>query len=353
MSEGPTHEELLRKVKRVADDGGDLHAKLQFTQVTDAVRQRRGQIDDLVEQLARVRRRGFVFKKGLEGQLAEARELAPSAVEQVMKESRRTAARLEDRVEALVDRARRLTRDGDLRNNVTQVDLLEDEKRDLVQAISSAARKLSAITDPVVKAVDAVSAGVKKANQVLDTFEASTFSLQPGEDPIAVVGASWEDAPGGAKKGNLFLSAQRIRFEQDEEIVTKKTMFFFAAEKKRVHQLLIDEPVGHLASSDDSTRGWVFKDQVLGFSWDRAAKARGTTTFEVESGSAKDWDTLVESIKDGSVEADRVDGAPAPAESILTFAEQCSACAGALPPAVKGQVTLTCPYCGTVNHPVG
>ena len=79
----------------------------------------------------------------------------------------------------------------------------------------------------------------------------------------------------------------------------------------------------------------------------------GVATFEVESGSAKDWDTLVESIKDGSVEADRVDGAPAPAESILTFAEQCSACAGALPPAVKGQVTLTCPYCGTVNHPVG
>ncbi|MFT4627238.1 MAG: hypothetical protein ACI8PZ_005920, partial [Myxococcota bacterium] len=31
VSEGPSHEDLLRKVKRVVDDGGDLVAALQFT----------------------------------------------------------------------------------------------------------------------------------------------------------------------------------------------------------------------------------------------------------------------------------------------------------------------------------
>ena len=352
MSEGPSHEDLLRKVTRIVDDGGDLHAKLQFTRLTDAVRQRRSRIEELAADLARVRSRGYVFKKGLEDQLAEARQLAPSAVEQVLRESRATADRLSHRVDALVERGRRLAMDGDLTNNTTQIELLDDEHDDLEKAIRDAERRLESLTDPVVKAVDAVAKGVKEATAVLDAFEASTFQLQPGEQPVAAVGASWEDAPGGAKKGNLFFTAQRVRFEQDEEIVTKKTMFFFAAEKQRVQKLLIDEPVGHLASSDDSTRGWVFKDQVIAFAWDRAAKARGTTTFEFDRGSAKEWDTLVESIRDGSIAADRADSGTAPEEVLLRFPEKCTACGGSLPAAVKGQVTLTCPFCTTVNQPL-
>ncbi|MFT5457572.1 MAG: hypothetical protein ACI9K2_004069 [Myxococcota bacterium] len=351
VSEGPSHEDLLRKVKRVVDDGGDLVAALQFTRLTDSVRDRRSRIDALTSDLARVRSRGFVFKAGLEAQLAEARSLAPDAVDQVLAESRQVGDRLSPRVDALVERGRQLAMDGDLTGDTTRIDLLEDEHKDLQSAVRDAERRLQALTDPVVKAVDAVVRSVKEATEVLDAFEAATFQLQPGEQPVAAVGASWEDAPGGAKKGRLFLTAQRVRFEQDEEIVTKKTMFFFAAEKKRVQKLWIDEPVGHLASSDDTTRGWVFKDQVLAFAWDKAAKARGTTTFEVERGSAKEWDTLVESIRDGSIAADaastRVEEAP-----LLRFPEKCSACAGSLPPAVKGQVTLTCPYCTTVNSPL-
>ncbi len=354
--EGPlsevTHQDLLRKVKRSVDETGDLHARLQFTRATDALKDRRSRIDDLAGRLAHARQRGFRYKAALEGQLDEARRLAPGAVEQVLHESRAVADRLRDRVDEVLARGRRLAADSDLRNNQAQVEMLDDAHDDLKREVDDAERRLGAITDPVVKAVDGVTRGLKEAEDVLEAFEGATFQLQPGEDVLASVGASWEDAQGGAKKGRLFLTDHRVRFEHDEEIVTKKTMFFFAAETKRVQKLVLDEPIGHLASSDDSTRGWVFKEQVLGFAWDRAAKCPQKTSFEVERGSAKEWDTLVESIRDGSIRADRVQG-EVQEEEILSFPEQCSACGGALPPAVKGQRTLTCPFCSVSNAPIG
>ena len=191
---------------------------------------------------------------------------------------------------------------------------------------------------------------MREGEKVLEAFDEGGFDLQPAENPIGVVGATWEDAPGKPQTGFLMLTDARIRFVQDE--VKKEGGFLgFGATKTHIKKLQIDEPVGYLASSDDSTRGWVFKDQVLAFKWTNDARYR-TTTFEVDGGYAKEWDALVESLKDGSIATDRVEGESFQDE-VLTFPTQCPACQGNLPAAVKGQRTIECPYCSTVVHPIG
>ncbi len=344
------HDRLMRTVKRVADDAGDLRKKLQFTSAVDALRTRRTKLDDLEGRLSRLRHRGYLFKAALEGQLAEAAELGPSATEELLRESREAADRLDDRIDKLGNRARKLVNDRDLTDRKDQIDVLEGEKRDLEGEVRDAERRLSAISDPVVKAADAVDKGVREAEALLEAFDEATFSLQPGENPIAAIAASWEDGPGGAQGGKLFLTDARVRFEQDE--VKKSGGFLgFGADKTHVKELRIDEPVGFLAASDDTTRGWVFKDQVLAFKWSTEAKTRGTTTFEVSGMTAKELDALVEAIRDGSIASDRVAGVEVE-EQIFEFATTCSACSANLPAAVKGQRTLTCPYCSTVNNAI-
>ena len=318
--------------------------------MTDALRSRRNKIEDLGERLTRIRARGFLFKASLEGQLSGAAERAPHALEEVLRESRELAERLEDRVDRLGDRARRLLSDRDLGDRKDEIEVLEGDKRDLDGEVRDAKNRLSAISDPVVKAVDSVDKGVRDAEGVIEAFDEGGFDLEPGEHPVAVVGATWEDAPGEPQTGKLMFTDARVRFVQDE--VKKSGGFLgFGATKTHVKKLQIDEPIGRLASSDDSTRGWVFKDQVLGFKWTQEARHK-TTTFEVDSGSAETWDALVEALRDGSIATDRVEGVEGVQDEVLTFPTQCTACQAALPAAVKGQRTLECPYCSTVVNPL-
>ena len=351
MSEAPTHEDLQRKVKRLADQAGDLPAKLQFTGVVDALARSRGQLQEISGDLDRVRARGFLYKSGLETQLAGAADAAAGGALELQRETRRAAEFLNDRVDELVRRARNLAVDSNLTNDTARIDVLEDAHRDIEKEVKEAERRVKAISDPVTKAIADVQKAVKEAVSVVEAFEGSSFDLQQGENPVAVVEATWEDARGGAKKGKLFLSDMRILFEHDEEIVTKKKFIFFAAEKERVQQLLLDQPIGHLASSDDSTRGWVMKDQIVVLSWDGSAGCPPKTSFELDSGTAESWDALIESLKDGTIASDKVDGTPEVA-AVLQFPPQCGACSGALPPPVRGQQTLTCPYCATVANPL-
>jgi hypothetical protein len=339
-------------VKTVADRAGDLAPRCAFSSLTDQLKSARAAVDELTGLLARARSRGYRYNKALEGRLAEAGRQGPEATAAVLQESRGLGDRLRPRIDALLARARALAADRDLTQDGPAVDLLEDELRDLDDELDAAERRLGALAGPVVDTIKDARAALTKIHALLDKFEAASFKLQAGENPIAAVGASWEDAQGGAKKGVLFLTDDRVRFEHDEEVVTKKTLFFFAAETKRVQQLLIDEPIGHLASSDDATRGWVFKDQLLAFAWTQSAKGPKKTTFELESGTAKEWDTLVESIKDGSIAADAVEGSAPAAPVVLRFPEKCTGCGANLPAPTRGNKTLSCPYCGTVHQPL-
>lgn len=343
------HDRLMRTVKSIADDAGDMRAKLQFARATDELTSARKKLGDLEQQLGRLRARGFVYKAPLEARLAEATAAAPAAAEALLRESRETGDRLAPRVDKLARRARRRVDEDDLTDRVDEIDVLDNEKDDLEKEIRDAERRVAAQSDPVVAAVRTVEQGIREGEAVLTAFDEGGFDLEPGENPVAAVGASWEDAPGGAQKGVLLLTDARVRFLQDE-VIKKGGFLGFGADKTPVKGLRINEPVGHLASSDDTTRGWVFKDQVLAFKWDSAAKVR-TTTFEVDKGSAKDWDTLVESLRDGTVATDRWEGA-AFEDQVFSFAAECSACSGQLPPAVKGQRTLVCPFCTTVNNPL-
>ena len=148
--------------------------------------------------------------------------------------------------------------------------------------------------------------------------------------------------------GVLVVTDQRILFEHKEEVVTKRTMLFFAAETKLVRELKLDEPVGNLGSSDDSQRGMIFKDEVLTFSW-RGAKCPPRTTFNIDGTTAKELDTIVEAIRSGAIARERVGGKPGqqPAGTPVKWATKCTNCGAAMPMPVKGQNKLSCSFCGT------
>jgi hypothetical protein len=353
MSEAPDREKQLRsKVNRLVKDAGELLQAVQFARLTDEVRNRQTKLPDLRKELADIRAGGFRFKAGLEANLQEASDMAERALDGVLEETRSLASSLRPRIDELSRSASRLARSDDLEDREHVLDTLDTEHRGLERTVREAERRVRSLTEPFTKGVDAVKKGVGEATATLERFDEASFELQQGENPVATVDATWEDAPNGARKGTLLLSDQRVRFEHKESVVTKRKFIFFAAETKEICEVVLDEPVGHLASSDDDTRGMVFKDQVLAFSWSSGVKCPRTTTFELDKGTAAGWDDVVESVRSGAIAQDRTAPPEGVSDELLRFATSCESCGGSMPASVKGQVTLPCPFCGTVHQPI-
>lgn len=354
---------LKNKLERCRDDLADLQGKTAFSDVVEEVTSASASLPGLKEGLQKLRSRGYAFRGDLEEKLAS----AAAEIEPVLAKIRQEIDAVDDRlsrdVKSLSRDAGRIT--GQYIRNESQIDALESRVKGLKSEISSIEDRLEAHSESLLASVKELTDKIKDINWTLDQFDSATFKMAPEERPIAAAKATWEDDPEKEKPtGLLMFTDHRVRFEQNEERVTKRKFFVFAAEKESLHELLIDEPVGHLEDSQDSTRGWVMKDQLLTFSWSRKARCPSTTTFEVLSGSAADWDGVVELIKSGDLSdyeastaaasraPDIAGGAPAAAAAHkVKWPEQCISCNAPLDAPVKGQTALVCGYCGT-NHAV-
>lgn len=355
MTTGLTPDQLRdqnrRERDRLADQIGKLRQRANFTDPLETASKARARLPELRQALAAARARGYLFRQELEAQLAEAEGKADELVELARQEGARAGRDLRDDVDRLDDDQRGLGR-LDLIAIGPLIDKQEADARRLEQAFADAEKRIAAITEPLRTRAAEVGKAVDELVFTLDQFAASTAKLLPEENPVACAPATWRDAPGGDEKpGRLLLSDHRIRFEHVEEKVTKRKMLFFAAEKEEVREVVLDEPIGHLLSSTDQQSGVIVKDQLLVFTWDKKAKAPGKTTIELDRGTSKDWDELIERLKKGDLEREMVASGPkADTHGVpVQWPDKCTECGANLDAPVKGQTTIGCPYCGATH----
>lgn len=349
---GPNEREVRRmflegELALVASMAAGAASRLTFDEVLAEVGARRTALEGLGEQVARARARGYVWGGNLEAELARLRSSAPSAVETARQHSLRSAQALRGRVDALQRESRRLA-GGAVLKNERAIEVVANEARALDAALDAANRAVRESVGTFTAAADAIVAQVAGIHAVLDHFEAASFKLQPEENPLWAVKATWEDHPQGKRAGMIFLTAHRLRFEAQEEVVLERTMLFFASRTELRRQLALDVLVGHIAASEGTQRGLLIKDQLLVLTL-RAPNAPGRVTFELDDGCAKQLDDLVERIRSGDLERARYKG-PMPEGSRVgvpvRWVERCENCGAGMPTPVRGQTFTTCAYCG-------
>ena len=365
MSEDPQEErrqELKRTLRKARKKIEDLRAEVTFSELIERAESCRAELPDVRAELVRLRSRGYAFRGDLEERLGEVDAELEPAIEQLRQRAEQATSRLQGEARQLTRAAGRIT--GNVLRNGRKIEALEVSARSFAREVSSVADTLTAIMSPLYQTVETVQSKTKDLHWTLDQFDEASFQMHPEERPVAAAQACWEDAPGGDKpKGLILFTDHRLYFEQKEERVTKRKFVFFTAETESLHTLLLNEPIGHLEDSTDATRGWVMKEQLLTFAWVSAAKAPAKTTFELSSGTAKDWDDLVELLRSADLEAYSAESAserpsgivggapPSGAAHLVRWPEHCSACAAPLTAPVKGQTAIACTYCGT-NHAV-
>ncbi len=326
-----------------------LSKKAGLDDAYKAFQQMSAEIEGMDSEIAAVRKRGYAFGGDWEKQAATLRSRWPTQkrdAENVYTEKKQDLQNAARQASQLLARAERDSK------------LLDDLGRglsELERQITSAEERLKGAYAAADDMAGDISVGIEQAIFVLDELDDATFKLLHNEHPVAACKAQWvnnKEEP----EGILYLTDQRILFEQEEEKATKKILFI-TTKKELVQQLLWEAPVGVVerASAEDKGGfvGFGVKELLtLEFSTDAAGLPKEVTLRFLDYADNELWQELVQRVKSGEIQKERFGAsaqtaAPTAPREIPT---NCPRCNAALPTIYKGTQQITCEYCGaTVN----
>jgi hypothetical protein len=327
--------------------------RLSFDGALAEVNNRVASLGGVAESVARARARGYIWAADLEQKLQQAQGMSQQALTTARAESQRAARELRSRADQVLQRAQRL-RGRPAFTVENEINALSSEAMGLSSAIDAAERRIAESVRPFTELVDALAKRLEAVHFTLDSFEKTAFKLQPEENPVLAVKATWEDSPQGKREGLLLFTAHRVRFEHHEEVVLERSFIFFASRTEIRRTPMLDALIGHLTASENTQRGLLFKDELLVLSFRPGSGLPSKATFELEGATAQEIDTLIEQLRSGDMARARYQG-PMPQPSNVgvpvRWPERCDHCGAPLTPPVRGQTLIPCEYC-KAQHPV-
>ena len=166
--------------------------------------------------------------------------------------------------------------------------------------------RLEAIYSEVEGQIQSLNQRLTQIHWAMKQLEDAQFSLERGEDLVMAVPARRDEESENDEEGILYLTNQRLLFEQKEREATKK-VFFVTLASELVHELIIDERLDQLESVKAESKGLfghqdflevLFKSQNL-----------GEVAFHLNGQDSEAWAALVDRARSGRIEEDLATGA--------------------------------------------
>jgi len=336
-----TEEQLLQQE---VDRFNAIQSDILLTRVTTDLGDVDAAVNALPANISAIRARGYVFKNFLERKAdtlaSQWRDLRPRVEAALQSQSQQLRLQA-DQVQAAHNRRQRAT---------AAMSALESHA-------SAAQRSLQGMYDPLNDNVLQTQKQMDDIVWTLQQAEQACFGWLATEAPVEAVPANWskpgdKDGVGGV----LYLTDQRLVFEQKEEVATKKVLFI-ATEKKKVQALGWEVPVANIATAAGSHRGFMNKDDFLTITCTPGAglKTPEGTTYQTadihlmgETGDA--WQGFIGRVKSGDVAKERtVPVDEKAAAAVANAPTKCGTCGATITQTIlRGQTESTCEYCGAV-----
>jgi hypothetical protein len=352
MSSDNSAAQLAGDIGSMQSEVNSLESKARLSDTRSALAEFETSVSGLPQRIVDMRSHGYVFEKDLEqrasdyaGQWATLRATIEQHVDQ-------EAAALGPDLRALELQMTQLnTWSGD--SGVAQPLLAQSKNAAsaLDERISGVDRTVSGMYDAFKGVIDKFSEHLSRIEWTLVQLAEASFRLMPAEGGVMAVPAVWCRQGKQAKddpEGILFLTDQRVLFEQKQEIVTKKVLFV-ATQKQKVQKLLLDVPVGKADSAKGSKLGLMGHEDHIEINFGSGAPVR-VAHFHINGQDCNEWQGLIGRAKGGDFDHDRpVAPDAAQVERVKSAPTKCPSCGGAISQTVvRGMDSLTCEFCGTV-----
>jgi hypothetical protein len=315
----------------------------------DAIEDIQTTVNGLDQQIADLR--GYPFEKELETKATDFAGQWKSLYPSIAAEINRQAAILQNSVHPLEAQMSQL---GAKANNPAAaqplLDSLEAGIDTLKDKASSEANTIGSMYDTFNRQLIELTHHLDEIDNTLKNVAEAKFQLINTEGAILAIKAVWcqtgnenNDDP----EGLLYLTDQRLLFEQKEEVTTKKILFI-ATEKKKVQELKWETPVALVESILTSKQGLMKNEDHVDIRFASGAPLQTAHLHIWKEGS--EWQQLVNRVKSKEFDNSRAVAIDqAEVDKIKSAPAQCPSCGGNISQVIlRGQDKITCEYCGFV-----
>ena len=344
-------QQIADEIRGLQSKVGDLQGSVHLSNARDTVEDLQTSVNGLAERIASLRTRGYVFEKDLENQGQTLSKiwinLYPNLESQINQQSSALENALRP-IEMQVPQLNALINNpvaarGLINSIQSAVNLLEDK-------VSATERTIAGMFDQLNRDITGFTRHLSEIEYLVTQLAEATFQLLPTEGGIAAIKSVWcktGKEQKGDPEGVLYLTDQRILFEQKEEVVTKKVLFV-ATEKQKVQQLQIECPVAMIERVDLSKQGLLKNEDHIEIRFASGAPVE-VAHFHIWQDNAT-WQQLINRSKSKDFDNGRAVAIDQSAlEKVKAAPSQCPSCGGNITQVVmRGMDSLTCEYCGFV-----
>ncbi len=343
--------QITEEISNLQSRINSLQESVQLIKARDAVEDVQTTVKGMAQRILSLRTRGYVFEKDLEAQAQALVEswalLYPNLQSQINLQSSSLVSSLRPIELQMPQLASIAGNPAVARGLLTSLQSAVDQ---VESKVTAAGKTIEGMYDQFNNQVYAATKHLNDIEYLVTQLAEASFQLLPTEAGIAAVKAVWcktGKEQKGDPEGVLYLTDQRLIFEQKEEIATKKVLFV-VTEKQKVQGLQLEAPVALVEKVDTSKQGMLKNEDHIEIHFLSGAPVQ-TANFHIWQENTV-WQGLINRARSkdfdkgravalDQVAVDKVKSAPA----------QCPSCGSNITTVVlRGMDTITCEYCGHV-----
>lgn len=351
MSEQSLAEQVQNEIKSLQSTLGDLQSSVRLTDIRDRVEDLGTTVSGLGQRIKSLRERGYAFEKEIEGKaqdlVKEWNKIAPRLEREVEGE----ATVLKEALRPLESQLGLLAGERSMPKTLSsRVKRLQSQVKSLEDRVESAEEKIRGGYDQFSSSVDQLKSHLYQLEWMMTEISEASFKMLATESGIRAVKAVWAKEGKQTKsdpEGVLYLTDQRIIFEQKEKVATKKVLFV-ATEKKLVQETLWEVPVVLVEDVKPHKEGFLNKDDYIELTFANGAPFNQLHLHIWQRG--EEWQALIQRVKAREFDDNRAIAIDEKVvEKVNNAPTKCSSCGGAITqPILRGMETLDCEFCGDV-----
>ncbi len=350
MQPGETNvaDQLKRDIEAVRSDLREVVKKVSFASVRDEAAELETKIANFPMRLQKMRERKYAFNKTLEVQALEFQTQWNAKRAQVQNQISIQATSLQAQLRPLESRISALSLGS---TPALVVKTVKNEIESFKNRVDSAEDAIQELFNSLEQEFDKSSRQADLIEKALDQSESASFGFLPGESVYMTTKAVWTRDNKEDKEdpeGILFLTDQRLIFEQRQEIAKKKVLFV-TTEREKVQKLQFETPVVSIDAIKATKQGMFKNEDWLEFQLPSGSFAR-EVKLHLDGQDCNLWQQLINRVKSGDIASERALSVDQEAvEKARSAPTKCPSCGGAITrPVLRGQDTIKCDFCGEV-----
>jgi predicted nucleic acid-binding Zn-ribbon protein len=345
-------QQLAEEINSLQSSINSLQEDVRLAKLRDEMATIDNSTNRLTQQILDLRSRGYVFENDLEAKAADLNQRWVNQRPQVEQQINQQANALDMDMRQLASTSSQLAMRSS--NPYAAQPYLAQAKSELAalqSKVSAAENTIQGMYRAFTEDADKINAHLKEIDWMLTQLSQASFQLLPTEAGLMAVNATWIKGGKESKddpQGVLYLTDQRLIFEQKQEIATKKVLFI-ATEKQKVQKLQLEVPIVLTQEVKPTKQGMFGHEDHLELSFASGAPVNNAH-FHINGQDCNAWQGLLNRAKVKDFDKGRstpVDKTEV--EKVKAAPTQCPICGGAITkPVLRGMDTITCEYCGNV-----